>query len=102
KDEAARQQAETKSPVLTKTAQARLSDLQALIDRYLDDEGFKAYAEALEKVKLEPKPKPKAAPKLAPVPPPPAEPAPAPTSAPSRAAPARPAPGKPGPSTVPF
>jgi hypothetical protein len=53
KDEAARQQAQSKTPVLTKTAQAQLADLQALVDRYLDDDAFKAYADALERVKLE-------------------------------------------------
>jgi hypothetical protein len=57
RDEAARQQAATKKPVLTKTAQARLTELQSLIDRYLDDEEFKAYADALDKLRTEPKSK---------------------------------------------
>lgn len=48
KDEATRQQAESKRPVLTKTAQARLSDVQNLIERYLDDEAFTAYSDALK------------------------------------------------------
>ncbi len=49
KDEAAKQQAETKTAVLTKNIQARFNELQALIDRYLDDEAFAAYTEALER-----------------------------------------------------
>ena len=40
KDDAAHQQAELKTAILTKTAQAQISDLQAMIDRYLDDEHF--------------------------------------------------------------
>ena len=51
KDEAARKQAETKKAVLTKTAQAQINDLQAMIDRYLDDDVYRAYAEALERSK---------------------------------------------------
>jgi hypothetical protein len=47
KDEAAHQQAETKTPVLTRTAQAQLADTDALIVRYLDDEAFRAYDDAL-------------------------------------------------------
>jgi hypothetical protein len=46
-EQAARQQAERKIPILTKTAQAKVAELQALIDRYLDDEEVNAYAEAL-------------------------------------------------------
>ena len=48
KDDAAHRQAELKTAILTKTAQAQISDLQAMIDRYLDDEAFAAYAEALK------------------------------------------------------
>ena len=44
KDEAAREQAESKTAILTKTAQAQINDLQAMIDRYLDDEALKAYS----------------------------------------------------------
>jgi hypothetical protein len=47
-DQAAQQQAETKKPVLTRTAQAQINDLQSLIDRYLDDDMFKAYSDALD------------------------------------------------------
>jgi hypothetical protein len=57
KDDAAQQQARTKTAILTKTAQAQLTDLQALIDRYLDDELFRAYADALDKAKAPPPPK---------------------------------------------
>jgi hypothetical protein len=48
KDEAAHRQSELRTAILTKTAQAQISDLQAMIDRYLDDEAFTAYAKALE------------------------------------------------------
>jgi hypothetical protein len=48
KDEAVRKQAEGKTPILTKTAQAQITDLQAMIDRYLDDEAIKPYLEALQ------------------------------------------------------
>ncbi len=57
KDDAALQQARTKSAILTKTAQAQLTDVQALVDRYLDDELFRAYADALDKAKAPPPPK---------------------------------------------
>jgi hypothetical protein len=49
KEQATRQQAESKTAVLTRTAQAQLSDLQALIDRYLDDDVYNAYSEALNR-----------------------------------------------------
>jgi hypothetical protein len=48
KDEAAKEQARTKTAVLTKNIQARFNDLQALIARYLDAEAFDSYREALE------------------------------------------------------
>jgi len=51
RDEAARRQAEENVPILTKTAQSRVAELQGLIERYLDDEAFRAYADALEKQK---------------------------------------------------
>jgi hypothetical protein len=51
RDQATRQQAESRRAILTRTAQAQLNDLQALIDRYLDDEEFKAFSEALEQSK---------------------------------------------------
>jgi len=49
KDDAAHEQEDKKTAVLTKTAQAQISDLQTMIDRYLDDEIFKAYSDALER-----------------------------------------------------
>ena len=39
--------------ILTKTAQAQISDLQAMIDRYLDDDTYKAYTDALERAQGE-------------------------------------------------
>jgi hypothetical protein len=51
RDEAARRQAEEKTPVLTRNAQARLAELQGLVERYLDDEVFKGYSDALAKQK---------------------------------------------------
>jgi hypothetical protein len=53
KDEAAREQEEQKKAVLTKTAQAQISDLQSMIDRYLDDEIFKSYADASERAQTD-------------------------------------------------
>ncbi len=53
KDEAVREQAESKKAILTKTAQAQINDLQAMIDRYLDDETMKAYGQALEENRAE-------------------------------------------------
>jgi hypothetical protein len=44
---ASRLQTESKTAVLTKNTQARFTELQSLIDRYLDNETFQAYAEAL-------------------------------------------------------
>ena len=49
KDEAAKQQAQSKTEVLSKNLQARFNELQALIDRYLDDDAFTAYSEAVER-----------------------------------------------------
>ena len=53
KDDAAHRQAELKTAILTKTAQAQISDLQSMIDRYLDDEAFSSYAEALKEGTVE-------------------------------------------------
>ena len=93
KDDSARRQAEIKKPILTKTAQAQIADLQALIDRYLDNETFKGFADALDKLKTAPAAKPKGAAKSAPAPasvaPPPAAVPPKPkAAAPPAAAPA--------------
>ena len=49
KDDAAHQQAELKRAILTKTAQAQVADLQSMIDRYLDDETYMAYTDALKR-----------------------------------------------------
>ncbi len=51
KGDAAKSQAETKTAVLTRTAQAQIAEVQSLIDRYLDDELFRAYADALGRSK---------------------------------------------------
>jgi hypothetical protein len=48
-----RQQANDKTAVLTNTARAQINDLQAMIDRYLDDDAFNAYREALERGRTE-------------------------------------------------
>jgi hypothetical protein len=53
KEEAARDQAENKKTILTKTAQAMINDLQAMLDRYLDDETLNAYNRALEEGRAE-------------------------------------------------
>jgi hypothetical protein len=53
KEQAARQHAEAKTPVLTKNIQAQFNELQALIDRYLDNEAFTTYTEALERKRAE-------------------------------------------------
>ena len=53
KDEAAKQQAQSKTEVLSKNLQARFNELQALIDRYLDDDAFTAYSEAVERKRAE-------------------------------------------------
>ena len=111
KDQAARQQAESKTAVLTRTAQAQINDLQAVIDRYLDDETLTAYRDALERGRADLAAKEKAraqaeaqerARRIAPPPPvqtqaaQPAPPAPAqPKPQPKPAAP-------PAPPTVPF
>ena len=53
KDQATREQAIAKTPVLTKNIQAQFNELQALIDRYLDDEAFTSYTEALDRKRAE-------------------------------------------------
>ena len=53
KEEAVAQQAKSKTPVLSKNLQARFSELQALIERYLDTETFQTYNEALERKREE-------------------------------------------------
>jgi hypothetical protein len=61
KDDAAHQQVDLKKPILTKTAQAQVADLQSMIDRYLDDETYKAYADALDRARSDQGAKEKAA-----------------------------------------
>jgi hypothetical protein len=112
KDDAAQRQSLDKTAILTKTAQAQISDLQAMIDRYLDDEAFAAYADALKegtadvakaKAKKEAK---KAATPRAPVPPSVTKgdaPAPArPSGSPAPGQPKRQAPQPAPSSVVPF
>jgi hypothetical protein len=53
KDGAAQEQARTKTAVLTRTAQAQIAELDGLIARYLDDDIFRGYADALTKVRAE-------------------------------------------------
>jgi hypothetical protein len=53
KDDSAREQARTKTAILTKTAQAQVAELDGLIARYLDDDAFHAYADALAKARAE-------------------------------------------------
>lgn len=110
KDEATKQQVLTKTPILTKTAQAQISELQNLLDRYLDDEAFKGYSDALVQIKagaVLKKPnraesdRTETAARKTDAPPdePPATPAPQPVAAPTPAPPPRPAAPT---STVPF
>ncbi len=53
KEQATRQQAESKTPVLSPNLQARFSELQALIDRYLDNEALQTYTESLDRKRAE-------------------------------------------------
>ncbi len=53
KEDAAHEQAATKSAILTKTAQAQIADAESLVDRYLDDEVYRAYFDALTRAKAE-------------------------------------------------
>lgn len=83
--EAEAQEQRVKSVVLTKAARAQIADTRALIDRYLDDEVYRAYEDAVIRARerdARVKAKPKAAPRPAPppLPGPEATPAPAKTS----------------------
>jgi len=60
KDDAAHRQAELKTAVLTKTAQAQITELQSMIDRYMEDDAYQAYSEALAKVRSDAESKTKA------------------------------------------
>ncbi len=46
-EDAQKQEERTRSVVLTKTARAQLTETRALIDRYLDDELYRAYEDAV-------------------------------------------------------
>jgi len=101
KEDAADHQRKAKTAVLTRTAQAQISDLQSMIDRYLDDETYKAYADALERAKGELAALEKAKAKKAAARPVPVQTA-APKGAPAaKTAPAQPKP-QPKPESVPF
>jgi hypothetical protein len=65
KERATKEQAETKKAILTKNAQAQINDVQAMIDRYLDDDVLRAYQEALDRGKAEAGDKAKVAAKAA-------------------------------------
>jgi hypothetical protein len=107
KEDAAHKQAELKKAVLTRTAQAQISDLQAMIDRYLDDETYKAYADALERAKgelaaLEKAKAKKAAPRPVPAQKPASKDATTNKAAPAKTAPAQPKTPQGQPESVPF
>ena len=53
KERAAQQQAENKVAILTKNAQAQINDVQAMIDRYLDDDTIRAYRDSLQEGRTE-------------------------------------------------
>jgi hypothetical protein len=53
KEQAIEQQQKLKTPILTKTAQAQLGEVQALVDRYFDDEMFGGYAEGIKQHKAQ-------------------------------------------------
>ncbi len=108
KADAERQQAESKSPVMTKTVQAQLADAESLILRYLDDEAFQAYENALSQhdaavagaaQKAQAK---AAAPKAAFPPAAVSKPAPQPEAPKAAPAPAPVEPAQPPPGAVPF
>ncbi|HEX3450585.1 MAG TPA: hypothetical protein VHS97_20185 [Isosphaeraceae bacterium] len=65
KDDAAHRQAELKTAVLTKTAQAQITELQSMIDRYMEDDAFRAYSDAVSKFRSETAAKAKAVAKKA-------------------------------------
>ena len=54
KEDAAQRQAKSKTAILTKTAQAEITDVQSLIDRYLEDDVFKAHADSLANARAAP------------------------------------------------
>ncbi|MHB1559025.1 MAG: hypothetical protein ACYC61_16360, partial [Isosphaeraceae bacterium] len=48
KERATKEQFETRKAILTRNAQAQINDVQAMIDRYLDDDTIRAYRRALD------------------------------------------------------
>ncbi len=58
-EDAVAREAKTKQAILTKTARAQFADTKGLLDRYLDDELFRAYEDAVVRAKeRDAKPKP--------------------------------------------
>jgi Merozoite surface antigen 2c len=53
KEDAAQAQSNLKQAILTKTATAQITDLQSMIDRYLDDELYNLYRQEFDKIKKE-------------------------------------------------
>ncbi len=53
KDRATKQQYETRTAILTHNAQAQINDVEAMIDRYLDDDTIRGYRRAIEEGRLE-------------------------------------------------
>ena len=53
RDDAQRQETDGKTLVLTRNARVQLDETQGLIDRYLDDEGVRAYEDAASRAKAE-------------------------------------------------
>jgi hypothetical protein len=53
KEDAAQEQSNLKTAILTKTASAQITDVQSMIDRYLDDELYNLFRQELEKIKKE-------------------------------------------------
>ncbi len=53
KDSATKEQFETRKTILTRNAQTQINDVQAMIDRYLDDDTIRAYRRALEEGRQE-------------------------------------------------
>jgi hypothetical protein len=112
RDQAARQQSDGKTAILTKTAQAQINDLQAMIDRYLEDDTINAYRDALARgqgdMAAKEKARAKALARRPAVSPPagpavtaqPATPAPPPPGPAVTAQPATPAPPPPGPAVT--
>ncbi len=77
KENALKEQTTKKSAVLTKTVQAQFTDLQSLVERYLDDDLVRGYVEGLRTFRTQqakPKAKAKGQPAAKAMPSPPAKP----------------------------